>query len=279
MNQTKRANKVNEICVRNDFISKGVSAETADEYIKALRKATDESFELQWNNRFDFRAKFPKRETVLGDIPDYKNRKIRDEYGDKICGIDDPGYWADARIDDETKRKWENKGTRRRFLLRNYPILEVRDDLILLSEYESDLEDHYERCEKRIDSKRKAKAAKAYLATPFVKGWLRKMQYTERVDEYGHTFLFIAIKCGYGKISDEVFQRICNAICTAAYEDELRMNMWIGGKVNWTMFYQRPDHVDGHETFFCGVVGKDDFSPEDWDRDHSKYSFENADKY
>lgn len=118
-----------------------------------------------------------------------------------------------------------------------------------------------------------------YLNSPFAKSWLRKMQYTERTDEYGHKFLFLAIKCGYGKISDESFQKLCNAICMRAYGNRLRMTMWIGGKVNWTMFYERPDHVNGHETYFCGVVGEDDFSPEDFDRDHSEYSFANANRY
>lgn len=118
-----------------------------------------------------------------------------------------------------------------------------------------------------------------YLSSPFAKGWLNKMQYTERVDEYGNKFLFIAIKCGYKKLSDKSFQKLCNAICMRAYGDRLRMTMWIGGKVNWTMFYQRPDHVNGHETYFCGVVGQDDFGPEDWDKDHSEYSFKNADRY
>lgn len=118
-----------------------------------------------------------------------------------------------------------------------------------------------------------------YLNSPFAKGWLNKMRYTERVDKYGNKFLFIAIKCGYEKISQKAFQKLCDAICMRAYGDSLRMTMWIGGKVNWTMFYQRPDHVNGHETYFCGVVGEDDFSPEDWDRDHSEYSFENADRY
>lgn len=118
-----------------------------------------------------------------------------------------------------------------------------------------------------------------YLNSPFAKGWLRKMQYTERTDEYGHKFLFIAIKCGYKKMSDESFQKLCNAICMRAYGNRLRMTMWIGGKVNWTMFYERPDHVNGSETYFCGVVGEDDFSPEDFDKDHSEYSFENASRY
>lgn len=125
----------------------------------------------------------------------------------------------------------------------------------------------------------KQRSVENYLNSPFVKGWLNKMQYTERIDEYGHKFLFIAIKCGYNKLSDKSFQKICDAICARTYGDDLRMNMWIGGKVNWTMFYQRPDHVDGHETYFCGVVGKDDFSPEDWDKDHSEYSFKNANRY
>lgn len=118
-----------------------------------------------------------------------------------------------------------------------------------------------------------------YLNSPFAKGWLRKMQYTERVDEYGHKFLFIAIKCGYKKMSDESFQKLCNAICMRAYGNRLRMTMWIGGKVNWTMFYERPDHVNGSETYFCGVVSEDDFSPEDFDKDHAEYSFENASRY
>lgn len=118
-----------------------------------------------------------------------------------------------------------------------------------------------------------------YLNSPFAKGWLRKMQYTERTDEYGHKFLFIAIKCGYKKMSDESFQKLCNAICMRAYGNRLRMTMWIGGKVNWTMFYERPDHVNGSETFFCGVVGEDDFSPEDFDKNHAEYSFENASRY
>ena len=118
-----------------------------------------------------------------------------------------------------------------------------------------------------------------YLSSPFARTWLKRMEYTERTDEYGHKFLFLAIKCGYGKISKESFQKLCNAICMRAYGDDLRMTMWIGGKVNWTMFYQRPAHVNGHETYFCGVVGAANFSPEDFDRDHSEFSFANASRY
>jgi len=125
----------------------------------------------------------------------------------------------------------------------------------------------------------KRRSVDEYLDSPFAKEWLDKMQYTERVDEYGHKFLFLAILCGYEKIEREDFQKLCNAICMRAYGDDLRMTIWIGGKVNWTMFYQRPDHVNGHETYFCGVVAEDNFGPEDWDKDHSEYSFKNADRY
>ena len=133
----------------------------------------------------------------------------------------------------------------------------------------------YEQAEKEA----KRHSVDEYLDSPFAKEWLGKMQYTERVDEFGHKFLFLAILCGYEKLSDDDFQQLCNAICTRAYGDDLRMTMWIGGKVNWTMFYERPDHVNGHETYFCGVVAEDDFGPEDWDKDHSAYSFVNAERY
>lgn len=122
----------------------------------------------------------------------------------------------------------------------------------------------------------KVQEYRKYLETPFAKEWLQKMQYTVKEDEYGHKFVFLAILCGYGKISDESFQKLCEAVCWVNFRDDLSMCMWIGGKVNWTMFYERPDHVNGHETFFCGVVCQDDFSPEDFDRDHSDYSFANA---
>ena len=118
--------------------------------------------------------------------------------------------------------------------------------------------------------------AKEYLTRPFVQEWLEKMQYTVKEDEYGHKFVFLAILCGYEKLDNRDFQNICNAVCWENFNSRLCMHMWIGGKVNWTMFYERPDHVNGHETFFCGVVSQDDFSPEDFDKDHSEYSFKNA---
>lgn len=125
-----------------------------------------------------------------------------------------------------------------------------------------------------IRKKKEVLRANKYLNSPFAKRWLKKMQYTIREDEYGHKFLFLAILCGYNKISDESFNKICEAICWKEFEGELKMSMWIGGAVNWTMFYERPHHINGHETFFSGVVCEDDFSPEDFDKDHSEYSFE-----
>ena len=111
-----------------------------------------------------------------------------------------------------------------------------------------------------------------FLETDFAKEWLEKMQYTIREDN-GNKYLFLAILVGYEKISNEEFQALCNAICYKEFGEELRMCMWIGGKVNWTMFYCRPDHVNGEETYFCGAVAKDNFSPEDWDKDHSDFIF------
>jgi len=131
----------------------------------------------------------------------------------------------------------------------------------------------------RTEKARKMREAKAYLNSPFAKGWLKKMQYTVREDEYGHKFVFLAILCGHGKISNEAFQKLCNAICRVNFGGRLKMTMWIGGKVNWTMFYERPDHVNGHETYFSGIVAQDNFSPEDFDRDHSEYSFPNAKRH
>lgn len=136
----------------------------------------------------------------------------------------------------------------------------------------------FQRREKaRVDVE--VKKAKEYLANPTNKDWLQKMEYTIKEDEYGHKFVFLAILCGYKKITDDKFQELCNAVCWVNFGAELRMCMWIGGSVNWTMFYESPDHVNGSETYFCGVVARDNFSPEDFDRDHSEYSFNNAKDY
>lgn len=117
--------------------------------------------------------------------------------------------------------------------------------------------------ERRRDSKK-------YLNSSFAKGWLRKMQYTVKESETGEKYLFLAILPGYGKLSKTAFTNICKAIYYTNFDDEFCMTMWIGGKVNWTMFYSQPfTHVNGHETYFCGGVAKDSYSPDDWERDMS----------
>lgn len=137
-------------------------------------------------------------------------------------------------------------------------VIDSADNIYKISKYER---------ERRLRNE-----SNEFLETDFAKEWLNKMEYTIREDN-GNKYLFLAILVGYEKISNEEFQALCNAICYKEFGEELCMCMWIGGKVNWTMFYRRPDHVNGHETYFCGVVAKDGFSPEDWDKDHSEYIY------
>lgn len=112
-----------------------------------------------------------------------------------------------------------------------------------------------------------------WLESDFCKEWLEKMKFTTRQDGECK-YVFLSILSGYKKISDTDFQRLCDALCIREFGLELQMNIWVGGKVDWTMFYYRPDHVNGHETYYCGVVAEDNFSPEDWDNNHDEYWFD-----
>ena len=121
--------------------------------------------------------------------------------------------------------------------------------------------------------------AQKFLETKEAKKWLKKMQYTVKVSETGVKYVFLAILCGYEKIDDEFFNDLCTAVYKANFDDAFMMNMWIGGRVNWTMFFSQPfTHVNGHETFFCHGVGIDDYSPEDWERDMAKIKEKNGGK-
>ena len=121
--------------------------------------------------------------------------------------------------------------------------------------------------------------AQKFLETKEAKKWLKKMQYTVKVSETGVKYVFLAILCGYEKISDEYFSDLCEAVYKANFDDQFMMSMWIGGRVNWTMFFSQPfTHVNGHETFFCHGVGIDDYSPEDWERDMAKIKEKNGGK-
>lgn len=138
-----------------------------------------------------------------------------------------------------------------------------------------DVENAAEAAKKKVRTAIQKRKAETFLATPLAQRWLKKMKYTTRKDEYGNEFVFLAIKCGYKKLGKESFQTLCDSLCWRHFGGELRMHMWIGGEVNWTMFYERPDHVNGRETYFCGIVGEDNFSPEDFDRNHEDFSFSN----
>ena len=110
--------------------------------------------------------------------------------------------------------------------------------------------------------------AQKYLESPFAKHWMKEMQYTERFDDDGNKYVFLAILAGYKKISNEAFHKLCESIYDANYDDYFSMHMWMGGAVNWTMLYDQPfSHVNGRETFFCHGVGKDNYSPDNFDRD------------
>jgi len=107
-----------------------------------------------------------------------------------------------------------------------------------------------------------------YINSPFAKHWLKEMQYTVKIGDDGTKYLFLAILAGYNRISDSSFSRLCRSIYEVNFNDEFCMSIWIGGRVNWTMLYSQPfTHVNGHETYFCHGVAKDDYSPEDWERD------------
>ena len=266
MNQTERANRVAAIKMRDDLLKKGVTKETADAVITAYRKATEESEVIRNNNRTIFREDFPKREMEICEIPDYVSYDYFSEYRGGIGG-------------GEVFRSYGKWRARDIFAARHLPVKAIEGNEVILHDFPSKIDGYAEGRFKAVEKRRKIREAKTYLNTPYAKGWLRKMQFTIKEDEYGHKFLFLAILAGYKKMSQQSFQKLCNAICRVYFNDKLRMSMYIGGKVNWTMFYERPDHVDGHETYFSGVVAQDDFSPEDFDRDHSGYSFANAKRH
>lgn len=113
----------------------------------------------------------------------------------------------------------------------------------------------------------------AWLDSDFCKEWLEKMRFTTR-QEGDQKYIFLSILPGFQKMDNSDFQRMCDALCLREFGRELRMDMWIGGKVDWTMFYERPNRVNGSETYFCGIVAKDDFSPEDWDKNHDDFWFD-----
>lgn len=140
-------------------------------------------------------------------------------------------------------------------------------------------EKEYEKLKKRISVvdrlitiKKNAKEI-AWLDTDFCKYWLNEMRFTTRKDG-DSKYLFLSIMPGCGKMSDDEFDRMCKALCLREFGENLCARMYLCGKVDWTMFYKRPDHVNGTETYFCGVVWKDDFSPEDWDKNHDEYWFD-----
>lgn len=172
----------------------------------------------------------------------------------------------------------EDKYNMYKYVIADFDVIEISDEkkIIRIDCDDFDVDRTVRKNHYKVLDRHAVKEAEKYLASPFAKGWLKKMQYTIKEDEYGHKFLFLAILCGYNKINSLSFQKLCNAICRVNFHDKLRMRMWIGGKVNWTMFYQRPDHVNGQETYFCGVVGKDNYSPDDFDKDHSEYSFKSV---
>lgn len=262
MNQTQRAVKVEEVRLRNLLLEKGVTPETTGWLLLDMKDAAEESAVIASEIRDRFADKFPKTEMKVCDIPDYKSCQFFDAWDDEIFK-----YSSDP---------WK---TRKIFKIRNLPVKSVEGKKITLCENDFGVDRYCKKIDRKLEKMHKVREAKAYLASPFAKSWLKKMQFTTREDEYGHKFLFLAILCGHEKISQASFQKLCNAISWVTYGDGLHVGMHIGGKVNWTMFYQRPAHVNGHETYFCGVVCEDDFSPEAWDKDHSAFSFKNADEY
>ena len=263
MNQTERANRVAAINMKNDLLKKGVTKETADAVITAYRKATEESEVIRSDNRTTFREDFPKREMEICEIPDYVSYDYFSEYRAGISG------GKVFRYHGELREKYL-------FAARHLPAKPIEGNAAILHDFPSRIEGYTKDRFKAVEKRREIREAKTYLNTPYAKEWLRKMQFTTREDEYGHKFLFLAILAGYEKIEQYDFSDLCNALSMVYFGHRLSVGMYIGGKVNWTMFYERPDHVDGHETYFSGVVAQDDFSPEDFDRDHSDYSFANA---
>ena len=124
--------------------------------------------------------------------------------------------------------------------------------------------------EKLYANRRKQKAQK-YLESPFARQWLKKMQYTIKQDDEGNKYIFLAILAGHNKISKSAFNNLCEAVYEANHNDRFSMHMWIGGTVDWTMLYSQPfTHVNGCETYFCHGVGRDNYSPDDWENDMKK---------
>ena len=196
-------------------------------------------------------------------VEKYADYKIVDTHGNYLFG---------------TSIKTNPKYNMYKYVIANFDVIEISDEKKMIW---IDCDDHYvdrtvrENHLKVLDH-RAVKEAEKYLASPFAKGWLNKMQYTIKEDEYGHKFLFLAILCGKDKISNKSLQKLCNAICRINFHDKLRMRVWFDEKINWSMFYQRPSHDKSGETYFCGVVGKDNYSPDDFDKDHSEYSFKSV---
>ena len=102
-----------------------------------------------------------------------------------------------------------------------------------------------------------------------IEEWLERMQYTVKTGADGTPYIFLAILCGKGKLNSVQMTQIAEYAYERSYPNgRFSMEMWIGGSVDWTMLYNQPfRHVNGRETFFCGGVGKDNYSPDDWEAD------------
>ena len=102
-----------------------------------------------------------------------------------------------------------------------------------------------------------------------IEDWFRQMQYTVKTGDDGTQYAFLAILCGKGKVNPAQMTQIAEvAYKNVCPNGRFCMDMWIGGKVDWTMFYDQPfSHVNGHETYFCHGVAKDNYSPDDWEAD------------
>ena len=156
------------------------------------------------------------------------------------------------------------------YVLRNENVAYISDEekTIWLEKTAWDLRDMISEKRKRVYALYRKRDAQKYLSSSFAKSWLKKMRYTVKESETGTKYLFLSILPGYNKISNKSFQKLCHSINDANFKSEFSMGVWIGGKVDWTMFYEQPfGHVNGRETYFCGGVAEDNYSPDDWERD------------
>ena len=246
------------------------------------------------NVNMDIIAKFLKDGWAVS-LPKWGEKsteiRIRDAFGESYYPVEnleikvseichDPKYadyeWKERGGDTIIGGKYDHNCYRRNFILyvlRNETVAHIDDEKkkIWFEKGDWDLDKMIDKSKDRVRAISRKREAQKYLASPFAKQWLKKMRFTVKESETGIKYYFLSILPGYKKIPRHSFQKLCQSICEANYESEFSMNMYIGGKVDWTLFYEQPfTHVNGCETYSCGALGKDNYSPDDWERDMAK---------